>query len=144
MVAPAQQPSLPPRHRTPPRWFHLLAGPNGAGLVLANHLAHAAGQRAARLGGQQARSEFIGRRWRGRGAVGGLVLLDGCARFLNAQAGVLDDLAQRGPVFDLARYRAAHGLRGLARLLDERMGELDGGEGSGGHGYLLIGAFCAN
>ena len=32
----------------------------------------------------------------------------------------------------------------LARLLDERMGELDGGEGSGGHGYLLIGAFCAN
>ena len=31
MVAPAQQPSLPPRHRTPPRWFHLLAGPNGAG-----------------------------------------------------------------------------------------------------------------
>ena len=31
MVAPAQQPSPPPRHSTPPRWFHLLAGPNGAG-----------------------------------------------------------------------------------------------------------------
>lgn len=31
MVAPARQPSPPPRHNTPPRWFHLLAGPNGAG-----------------------------------------------------------------------------------------------------------------
>ncbi|MBD9395073.1 zeta toxin family protein [Acidovorax sp. ACV01] len=31
MVAPAQQPSPPPRRNTPPRWFHLLAGPNGAG-----------------------------------------------------------------------------------------------------------------
>src|SRR3989344_1361848 len=31
MVAPARQPSPPPRPNTPPRWFHLLAGPNGAG-----------------------------------------------------------------------------------------------------------------
>jgi predicted ABC-type ATPase len=31
MVPPAQQPFSPPRHNTPPRWFHLLAGPNGAG-----------------------------------------------------------------------------------------------------------------
>lgn len=51
---------------------------------------------------------------------------------------------QRGPVFDLAGYRAARALRGLAGLFDEGAGQFDGCKRGGCHGFLLIGAFCAN
>ena len=94
--------------------------------VVLDHLAHPLGQRAVHLGGQQAAGQV------GDSAVflrfpgAGLIAFDGRLRFLRRQAGMLDDAAQRGPVFDLAGDRAAQRPGRLAGLLHQRGRKLNG------------------